>query len=232
MASLPVVLVPGLLCSARLFGPQIEALWPLGQVAVADHRRDADIEAIAKRILDNAPPRFALAGLSMGGYVTFAMMRLAPERILKLALLDTSARPDTPAQTEMRHTQIAMAQSGRFAEIPDLSMPRFLHRSRQQDPRLTGIVRQMAQETGPEAFVRQMHAIISRPDSRPLLSQIGCPTLVLVGEGDLSTPPELAQEISGGIIGSKLVVVPDCGHLSTLEKPDAVNAALVEWLSA
>jgi pimeloyl-ACP methyl ester carboxylesterase len=232
MASLPVVLVPGLLCSARLFGPQIEALWPLGQVAVADHRRDADIEAIAKRILDNAPPRFALAGLSMGGYVAFGLMRLAPERILKLALLDTSARPDTPAQTEMRHTQIAMAQSGRFAEIPDLSMPRFLHRSRQQDPRLTGIVRQMAQETGPEAFVRQMHAIMSRPDSRPLLSQIGCPTLVLVGEGDLSTPPELAQEISAGITGSKLVVVPDCGHLSTLEKPDAVNAALVEWLSA
>ncbi|MEI9803720.1 MAG: alpha/beta fold hydrolase [Pseudolabrys sp.] len=232
MASLPVVLVPGLLCSARLFGPQIEALWPLGQVSVADHRRDAGIEAIARRILDNAPPHFALAGLSMGGYIAFAMMRLAPERVSKLALLDTSARPDTPAQTEMRHTQIALAQSGRFAEIPDLSIPRFLHRSRQQDPRLTGLVRQMAQETGPEAFVRQLHAIMSRLDSRPLLPEIGCPTLVLVGDGDLSTPPELAQEMAGGIIGSKLVVVPDCGHLSTLEKPDAVNAALVEWLSA
>ncbi len=112
--SLPLVLVPGLTCTARLYGPQIAALWPFGQVAVADHRRDADMAAIAARILEDAPPRFALAGLSMGGYIAFAMLRLAPERIAKLALLDTSARPDTPEQTAGRNTQIAMAQSGRY----------------------------------------------------------------------------------------------------------------------
>ena len=88
----------------------------------------------------------------------------------------------------------------------------------------------MAAETGPEAFVRQQKAIMSRPDSRPLLATIRCPTLVLVGDGDELTPPELAKEIAGGISGAKLVVVPDCGHLSTLEKPEAVNAALAEWL--
>lgn len=229
-SSLPILLVPGLLCSARLYGPQITALWPLGQVAVADHRRDAEIGAVAARILTEAPPRFALVGLSMGGYIAFAMLRQAPGRIAKLALLDTSARPDTPEQIAGRETQIAMAQSGRFGEIPDLSIPRFLHRDRQNDERLTTIVRQMAQETGPEAFVRQQRAIMSRPDARPLLASIRCPTLVLVGDGDVATPPDLNHEIAEGISGAKLVVVPDCGHLSTIEQPEAVNAALAEWL--
>ena len=229
--SLPILLVPGLLCSARLYATQIPALWPYGPVTVADHRHDDQIGAIAARILSEAPPRFALAGLSMGGYIAFAMFRQAPERIAKLALLDTSARPDTTEQSAGREAQIAMAQSGRFGEIPDLAIPRFLHRDRQNDKALTAIVRQMAQETGPEAFVRQQKAMMSRPDSRPLLASIRCPTLVLVGDGDLATPPELNQEIAAGIAGAKYVVVPNCGHLSTLEKPEAVNKALLDWLS-
>jgi len=230
--SLPLVLVPGLTCTARLYGPQIAALWPFGQVAVADHRRDADMAAIAARILKDAPPRFALVGLSMGGYIAFAMMRLAPDRIAKLALLDTSARANTPEQTEGRKTQIAMAQSGRYGEIPDLAIPRYLNEKHQRDERLTGIVRQMISETGPEAFVRQTNAIITRSDSRPLLGSIRCPTLVLVGDSDIATPPELNQEIAAGIPGAKLTVIPDSGHLTTLEQPEAVNAALAEWLDA
>lgn len=229
-SSVPILLVPGLLCSARLYAPQIAALWPFGQVAVADHRRDAEMAAIAARILAEAPPRFALVGLSMGGYVAFAMLRQAPERVARLALLDTSARPDTPEQTAGRKAQIEMAQAGRFGEIPDLSIPRFLHRDRQHDERLTGIVRQMAEETGPDAFIRQQTAIMTRPNSRPLLSSIRCPTLVLVGNGDVATPPELNKEIADGIAGAKFVVVANCGHLSTLEQPEAVNAALIEWL--
>jgi pimeloyl-ACP methyl ester carboxylesterase len=228
--TLPLVLVPGLTCSARLWTPQIEALWPLGAVTVADHRRDTSMDTIAKRILASAPPRFALAGLSMGGYIALAIVRLAPERVAKLALLDTSARPDTPEQTEGRKVQIAMAQSGRFGEIPDLSMPRYLHRDRQNDKALTGLVRTMCEETGAEAFVRQLTAIMTRPDSRPLLASIKCPTLVLVGDGDVATPPELNKEIADGISGSRYVVVPHCGHLSTLEQPAAVNAALAAWL--
>lgn len=229
---LPVVLVPGLTCSARLWEPQIEALWPLGPVMVADHRRDASMEAIAKRVLASAPPSFALAGLSMGGYIAFAMMRLAPERIAKLALLDTSARPDTPEQTAGRKTQIAMAQSGRYGEIPALSIPRYLHRDRQNDKALTSLVVTMCEETGAEAFVRQLQAIMARPDSRPLLASIKCLTLVLVGDGDIATPPALNKEIADGIAGSRYVVVPHCGHLSTLEQPGTVNAVMREWLEA
>jgi pimeloyl-ACP methyl ester carboxylesterase len=230
--SLPLVLVPGLTCTPLLYAPQIPALWPFGPVTVADHRRDADMAAIAARILENAPPRFALAGLSMGGYVAFAMMRLAPGRIVKLALLDTSARADTPEQSEGRKTQIAMAQSGRYGEIPDLAIPRYLNAKHQRDERLTNIVRQMIAATGPDAFVRQLNAIMSRPDSRPLLASIRCPTLVVVGDADAATPPELNKEIADGIPGAKFVVVPDSGHLTTLEQPEAVNAALTGWLNA
>jgi pimeloyl-ACP methyl ester carboxylesterase len=230
--SLPLILVPGLTCTARLYASQVVALWRYGPVTVADHRRDSDIKAIAARILKDAPPRFALAGLSFGGYIAFELMRQASARIVKLALLDTSARPDTPEQTAGRKTQIAMAQTGRYGEIADLAIPRYLHRDRQNDPAMTGIVRQMIDETGAEAFVRQLQAIMSRPDSRALLTSIRCPTLVVVGDGDLATPPELNKEIADGIPDARFVVVPECGHLSTIERPEAVNAALAAWLDA
>jgi pimeloyl-ACP methyl ester carboxylesterase len=231
-SSLPLVLVPGLLCSARLYAPQITALWPFGQVAIADHRCDADMAAIAARILADAPPRFALAGLSMGGYIAFAMIRLAPERIAKLALLDTSARPDSAEQKAGREKFIAMAEAGNLADVVEMLTPRFLHRERVNDETLRSVVRAMAEETGAEAFVRQQQAMMSRSDSRLLLTAIRCPTLVLVGDGDELTPPDLAKEIASGISGATLTIVPDCGHLSTLEKPEAVNMALAEWLGA
>lgn len=229
--NLPLVLVPGLLCSARLYASQIAALWPHGQVAVADHRRDDTMEAIAARILKDAPPHFALAGLSMGGYIAFAMMRLAPERIAKLALLDTSARQDGAEAKAGREKFIAMAQAGKLHDVVETLTPKFLHRNHAKDEGLKKIVRDMAHDTGPDAFVRQQKAIMTRQDSRPLLSQIGCPTLVLVGDGDELTPPELAREIAADILGSRLVVIPDSGHLSTIEKPDAINAAMSKWLS-
>jgi pimeloyl-ACP methyl ester carboxylesterase len=231
-SALPIVLIPGLLCSARLYAPQIEALWPYGPVTVADHRRDGEIGAVAQRILDNAPPRFALAGLSYGGYIAFAMLRLAPERVAKLALLDTSARPDNAEQTAGREKFIAMTQAGKFSEVADALALRFVHRNRHHDVALMTSVRAMADETGPEAFILQQRGIMSRPDSRPLLSQIRCPTLVLVGDGDELTTSDLAREIAGGITDAKLTIVPDCGHLSTLERPAPVNTALRDWLDS
>jgi len=231
-STLPLVLVPGLLCSARVYAPQIAALWPFGPVTVADHRRDDTMAAIAARILANAPPRFALAGLSMGGYIAFAMMRQAPQRIAKLALLDTSARPDMPEQTAEREKFISMSEAGQFADAAAVLTLRYLHRNRHNDETLKGIVRDMAAENGTETFVRHLRAIMSRPDSRPLLAAIRCPTLVLVGDGDELLPPALAKEIAAGIPGARLVIVPDCGHLCTLEKPEPVNAALAEWLEA
>jgi pimeloyl-ACP methyl ester carboxylesterase len=228
---LSIVLVPGLNCSARLYAEQVPALWGSGPVTIADHRRDDSVGAIAARILATAPPRFALVGLSMGGYITLAIVREAPERVARLALLDTSARPDTPEQSERRHSMIALAEGGRFAEVADLLFPVFVHRDRHGDEALRRIVRTMAEETGPDAFVRQQRAIMTRPDCRPLLKSIRCPTLVLVGDGDALTPPVLSEEIAAGIAGARLVRVPDCGHLSTLERPDAVNRALLEWLA-
>jgi len=188
--------------------------------------------AIARRILDAAPPRFALAGLSMGGYISFEIMRQAPQRVAKLALLDTGARADTREQTERRQVVMDLAKSGRYAEVPDLAFPLYVHRQRHGDQALKRLVRTMAEETGLEVFVRQQQAIIGRPDSRPGLGAIACPTLVLVGEGDEATPPELAREISAGIPGSHLVTIPDSGHLSTLEQPEAVTGALVEWMKS
>jgi pimeloyl-ACP methyl ester carboxylesterase len=199
---------------------------------VANHRYDDDLAAIAARILADAPPRFALAGLSMGGYIAFAMLRQAPERIAKLALLDTSARPDRPEQKEAREKGIAMAEGGSFSEVVDVLAPQFLHRDQRGDEALNRLIRDMAADTGADAFVRQVKAIMKRPDSRPLLPSIGCPTLVLVGDGDELTPPELSKEIAAGIPGARLVVVPHCGHLSTVEKPEDVNVALAEWLTA
>ena len=125
-----------------------------------------------------------------------------------------------------------MAEAGQLAEVVALLTLRFLHPSRHGDEALRRVVRQMAEETGSETFVRQQRAIMSRPDSRPLLSAIRCPTLVLVGDGDELTPPSLAEEIAAGIPGARLEVVPDCGHLSTIEQPDKVSAALSTWLAA
>jgi pimeloyl-ACP methyl ester carboxylesterase len=227
---LPMVLIPGLNCSARLYAEQIPALWRFGPVQVADHTRDDSMDAIASRILAAAPPRFALAGLSMGGFIALTIMRHAPERVQKLALLDTSARPETPEQTARRKPQIA-AEAGRFAEVPALQFPVFVHRNRQGDEALRARVRVMAEETGAQAFLRQQQAIMTRADARPSLAAIKCPTLVLVGDGDALTPPALSQEIVAGVAGSRLVVIADCGHLSTMERPDAVNRALVEWIT-
>ncbi len=135
-------------------------------------------------------------------------MRQAPERVVKLALLDTGARGDTPEQTARRQVVIGLANSGRYAEVPEIAFPVYVHRNRHGDEKLKAIVRAMAAETGVEAFLRQQQAIIGRPDSRPGLGAIRCPTLVLVGEGDEATPPELAREIAAGIPGSRLVVDP------------------------
>jgi pimeloyl-ACP methyl ester carboxylesterase len=229
---LPTVLVPGLLCTPRLYAEQLPALWRFGPVTVADHTRDTSIAGIARRILSLAPPRFALIGLSMGGYVSFEILRQAPERVAKLVLLDTTARPDAPEQTEARKRQIELAQSGRFGEIAGLLYPRFVAAARHGDRALEAVVRRMADDTGAEAFVRQQTAIMNRVDSRPTLAAIRCPTLVVVGRDDTLTPPDRAAEMTAAIANAREVVVPGCGHLCTLEQPEAVTRALAEFLGA
>lgn len=229
---LPIILVPGLNCSARLYAEQIPVLWQFGPVTVADHRRDNSMAAIARRILAGAPPRFAVAGLSMGGYIAFEIVRQAPGRVAKLALLDTGPGAEVPERTAQRKPLIQLAQQGRFVEVTEDQFPWLVHRKRHSDATLKAAVRAMNEDTGPEAYIRQQQAIMARPDSRPGLKAIDCPTLVLVGDDDRLTPPELSHEMAKAIPGAHLVVVSDSGHLSTMEQPQAVNVALVEWLKS
>jgi pimeloyl-ACP methyl ester carboxylesterase len=227
---LPIVFIPGLNCSTRLYTAQLARLWYWGPVMVADTMHDDDMLSMVHRILTNAPRRFALVGLSMGGYAALAIMDREPERVAKLALLDTSARSDTPEQSAKRRAGIAMAEDGRFQEIVDAQYPLMVHRNRANDAELRDAFLRMTYDVGPMGYINQQKAIISRRDSRNSLYSIRCPTLVLVGDGDQLTPPELSEEIANGIEGSKLVVVPDCGHLSTLERPDEVSQALEDWI--
>jgi pimeloyl-ACP methyl ester carboxylesterase len=215
-----------------LYSAQLAAAWAFGPVLVANHTRDDTVAAIARRVLATAPQRFALIGLSMGGYISLEIMRQAPERVAKLALLDTSARADTPEQSALRRDLVAKARTTSMSEVADLTMPNLLAPQHLGDESLRQAIRTMAEEVGAEAFARQQNAIMTRPDSRPSLGAIRCPTLVLVGEQDALTPPDRAQEIAAGIAGSRLVTVPRCGHVSTLERPDEVSRALVELLNS
>lgn len=224
------MLVPGLLCSPRLYAEQLPALWRFGPVTVASHHHDDSVAAIASRILDSAPARFGLVGLSMGGYLAFEIMRQAADRVSRLALLNTSARPDTAEQTQHRREQIALARDGRFTEVIEDLYPRWVRAARHDDVALRKVVHQMADETGPEAFTRQQTAIMNRPDSRGGLGAIDCPTLIVAGAEDEVTTPEHGAEMADGIPKARLVVVPECGHLSTLEQPVAVTHALMDWL--
>lgn len=226
------MLVPGLLCTGALWAPQIAALADIADCLVADHTRHDTMAGIARSILAAAPERFALAGLSMGGYIAYEILRQAPERVERLALLDTGSRADTPERTAGRRELLANAEREGVRRAQELLMPVLVHASRLGDRPLIDAILQMAVDTGLEAFRRQEAAIIGRPDNRPFLPSIRCPTLVLVGREDALTPVELSEEIVAGIPGAKLQIVPDCGHLSTIERPEAVSRALRAWLTA
>jgi len=228
---LPIILIPGLNCSPRLYQEQVPVLWELGQVTVADHRRDETMAAIAKNILDAAPKRFRLAGLSMGGYISLEIMRQAPQRVAKLALLDTSARPETAEQTERREKLIALAEQERLIEINDVLWPNLVHESKISNKALRASIDKMAYETGAKAFIRQQKAIVGRADSRPLLAAIKCPTLVIVGDKDQLTPPAHAKEIAEGIRDARFETIARCGHMSTMEEPQQVTNLLMEFFT-
>lgn len=226
----PIVFVPGLLCTELLFARQIAAFSD-HRILIADHRGDDSLAAIAERLLATVPGRFALAGLSMGGYVAMEVMRQAPDRVSRLMLLDTSARPDAAAQSANRQRLMDHAAAGRFDRIVPALFPMLVHENRADDAHLRQVVEEMARETGPDAFLRQQRAIIARPDARPGLAAVACPTTIVVGGGDRLTPPELAAEMHQAIRGSRLVEIPDCGHLSTLETPDTVVDLMRDWLT-
>jgi pimeloyl-ACP methyl ester carboxylesterase len=228
-----LVLVPGLLCDSLLWKAQIEVLGARIKCWVADHTRSVTMAGVAADVLKDAPfERFALAGLSMGGYAALEIVRQAPHRVDRLALLDTSARADTREQRERREGLIALARRGRFVGVAQGLLPLFVHRDRLGDRQLVDTVKTMSRNIGRDAFIRQEEAIMSRADSLPLLPSIACPTLVLCGRQDAVAPLDRHEEMAAGISGATLEVIEDCGHLSTLERPAEVSDALRTWLSA
>ena len=227
----PLLLLPGLASDAELFGPQLELLAGVADIRVADLARHDTMAALAADALAQAPwPRFALGGLSMGGYVAHEILRQAPQRVSALALIDTSSRPDTPEATENRQRLMSLAQRD-YAAVVQALLPKLMTPAHVADPRLAKVVRDMAMRIGPEAFARQERAIIGRKDSRPDLARIACPTVVIAGADDQLMPREIHAEQASGIAGAELVIVDDCGHLSSIEQPAKVNAALRRWLA-
>lgn len=230
MTAVELLLLPGLLNDARLWRGQVEGLSGVARARVADLTGADTMSALAAGALRQAPPgRFVLAGLSMGGYVALEVMRQAPERVAGLALLDTSARPDTAEATKGRGEMMELAER-EFAAVIETLLPRLVHPSRLSDPEVTGTIREMAESVGKEAFLRQERAMIARIDSRPLLDQIRCPVLVLCGRDDAITPVDVHRELVDSLPDASLTVIQECGHLSALERPRQVTEALRIWL--
>jgi pimeloyl-ACP methyl ester carboxylesterase len=226
----PIVLLPGLICDHRLWRDVIDGLKDGVAPMVADLRLDDSIAGMAARTLAAAPPRFALAGLSMGGYVALEIMRQASDRITHLALLDTSARADTEERRETRRKGIEMIGQGKFIGVSRGLLGSLLAPQHLGTP-IADEVQAMSERVGPDVYVRQQRAIMNRIDSLPTLKNIAVPTLVGVGALDKMTPPELAEEMAEGISGAELARFPGAAHLPTMENPVPVVAAMRRWLA-
>lgn len=229
MSNQPFVLISGLNATTAVFAGLAQALWPLGPVTLANHVVGDGVAGIAANILRDAPPRFALLGFSMGGYVSLEIMRQAPERVSKLCLLDTTARPDAPEASDKRRERMALARAGRFAETVEEGFEMTVHPDHLGREDLKAITREMALAMGPETFLRHQAAIIGRPDSRPTLAGIKVPTAVITGDADRITPPEAAREMAAAIPGAQLTLIPGAGHMAIIEQPEATIAAILAW---
>ncbi|MBI3199133.1 MAG: alpha/beta hydrolase [Rhodospirillales bacterium] len=236
MAKTPLLLIPGLLCSPRLFAPQATALADLAEIVVPDWRRAPlsiwdSWQTAARWIVDQMPPgKFAMAGLSLGGMLAVEIMQVAAERVTKLALLDTGMRSQNEAERAVRRARIRLAEEGHFELVLGLQMSRFIPAYRLPDKKLVDEVMTMCGEIGVEIYKRQEELAAVRADRRPDLPKIKCPTIVVCGRDDAATPLFLAEEMAEAIPAAALVVVEQCGHLVTLEKPVETNLILSTWL--
>lgn len=229
--TLPIVLITGQLLTAAVWQPLIDA-WPDREVVVADNRSDDSIEDFATRLLDDAPPQFALIAHAMGGFIAFEVMRRAPERVAKLVLISTLASADGPQQTARRQGYIDLVTSGHFDQVVEERIPILFPEEKRSDKRLLGIARQMAADTGADTFLAQQRAIMARIDSRPRLGEIAVPTLLIWGEKDGITSRAHHDEIADAIPGARLEVIAGAGHLPTIEASEVVIPLLTAFIDA
>ncbi|MDB5396074.1 MAG: hydrolase, alpha [Rhodospirillales bacterium] len=226
-----LILLPGQLCDAALWESQRQALSDIADIRIGDLTLDDSVAAMAGRTLADAPARFALCGLSLGGYAAFEIIRRAPERVTHLGLMNTSARADAEEQSERRERSVRAARIGAFKGVTPRFLPTIIHPDHAADPAMAKIVLEMTERVGRVAFESQQHAAIGRPDSRALLPSIRCPVLVVGGREDRVAPPPLQQEIATGIAGARLEILETCGHLAPIEQADEVNRLMRAWLS-
>ena len=238
MDKTPLLLVPGMICSPRLYAAQVAALSAETEIVVPDWRA-APLsiwdrwESAARWVVEQMPAgKFALAGLSLGGMLAIEIMQFAAERVTKLALLDTGMRGQNDAERAIRRARIRLATEGHFELVLGLQMSRFIPAYRLPDKTLVDQVMAMCAEIGVEIYKRQEELAAIRADRRPDLPRIKCPTIVVCGRDDAALPLFLSEEIAAAIKGSELIVIEQCGHLITMEKPEETNAILKRWLSA
>lgn len=226
----PLVFLPGMMCDARLFGPQLAALSPAYTLMVAPITGGERIEEIASGLLDALPRKFALAGLSMGGIVAMEILRRAPDRITRIALMDTNALAETPQSAADYEPAIIKAKSGRLAEaVPEFMPPDALAQGPQRGE-VMALLADMAENIGAEAVVRQARALQRRRDQQATLRRCKVPALVLCGAEDGLTPVKRHSFMADLIPYARLCVIDGAGHLPTLEQPDAVTEAMLDWL--
>ncbi len=227
---IPLALCPGLLLDGRLWQNQISALADLADCTVPDFTTQDSTAAMARDVLKMMPRRFAVAGLSMGGYVALEVVAQAPERVTHLALLDTRAVVDTEEERARRRGMMELAQKGQFRGVTPKLLPHLLHPDHLGNQPLVDLIAAMAGSVGREAFLRQETALLNRVDRQGFLPGITQPTLVLCGRQDTLTPLGHSEAMAKAIPRATLVVVEDSGHLTALEQPGAVNRAMREWL--
>ncbi len=230
-AKQPLLLLPGLLNDTTLWQAQLHALADIAHCHVGDLTRHDTLQATAEAVLADAPPRFALAGFSLGGYIAQQILRIAPQRVTHLALLDTSFKPDSPERAAQRQAQQASVRMpGHFHGFGDKLMRSYIDASRLQDHALVDTVRGMTTRLGAEVFLRQSR--IERVDGTQVLGDWRGPALVLCGRNDAITPLPVSERMAALMPQATLVVIDDCGHLAPLEKPEQVSTAMRDWLQS
>lgn len=225
-----ILFLPGLLCDASVFAPQVRALSPFAEVLVADFSGDDSIEGMAARALALAAGPVTLIGFSMGGRAALEAVRQAPGRIARLCLMDTGAGPARANEAETRGVLQTLAHAEGMAALAAKWLPPMLHIDRERDAALIGPLTAMVERATVAQHDRQIRALLNRPDARPLLPAITCPTLVMVGRQDRWATLAQHEDMAAAIPGAELAVIEDAGHFVTVEQPEAVTAALMGWL--